>query len=95
MPPEYFMHACTFWEAVLFLEGMHRRDHSAWEQARYISYHTAAPHCKNFKFQDMGQFPWEKEKEPPVDEATALKEIEEIRELARIRDAEYLKNIQQ
>lgn len=93
MSPEYFMHACTVREAILFLEGVHERQYSAWERARYISYYSAAPHCKNFKFENMGQFPWEKEIEAPIDEAQQLAEIQALRERALARDAEILKKI--
>ena len=93
MPPEYFMHACTVREAVLYVEGMHKRQHSLWAQARYIGYYSAAPHCKNFKFENMGQFPWEKESKEPVDVERQIQELKELREQAQNLDAGILKKI--
>ena len=91
MPPEYFMHACSVKEAILYIEGMHQRQHASWAQARYIGYYSAAPHCKNFKFENMGQFSWEKEKEEPVDIEQQIQEIKELRAMAQVIDAKLLK----
>lgn len=95
MPPEYFMHTCTFWEAVIFVDGVRCRQRQGWEQARYVAYYAAAPHCKNFKFESMGQFPWEKEKEEPVDEETVRRELAELRASALARDAMYIQEMKQ
>lgn len=87
MSPEYFMHALTFWEAVLFAKGVHRRYRSQWETARYVAFYAAAPHCKNFHFEDMGKFPWEKKDEAPVDKEQELREIEALRRRVAEREA--------
>lgn len=87
MSPEYFMHALTFWEAVLFAKGVHRRYHTVWETARYVAFYAAAPHCKGFDFEKLGKFPWEKEDEAPVDKEQELREIEALRRRIAEREA--------
>lgn len=87
MSPEYFLHALTFWEAALFVQGFHRRYHQEWEVARYGAYYSAAPHCKDFGWERMGQFPWEKKPEEPVDKEQELRELQELRRRVAERDA--------
>lgn len=90
MSPEYFTRTLTFWEAILFAQGVHRRYRQPWECARYIAYHAAAPHCKNFDFDKMLKFSWEKEEqEKPLSEEEQLRELEEVRERIRQRDEKY------
>lgn len=87
MSPEYFMRTLTFWEAVLFAKGVHRRYHTVWETARYTAFYAAKPHCKDFHFDDMGQFPWEKEDaEMPLAPEQQEAELKALRERIRIRD---------
>lgn len=94
MSPEYFMHTLTFWEAVLFAKGVHRRYHAAWETARYTAFYAAAPHCKDFHFGDMGQFPWEKEDaEVPLTPEQQEAELKALRERIRIRDEQLTTDI--
>ena len=97
MSPEYFMHTLTFWEAVLFAKGVHRRYHKQWETARYIAFYAAKPHCKNFQFDNMGQFPWEKEEnsEPPLTAEQQAEELKALRERIRIRDEQLYNNDKQ
>lgn len=86
MSPEYFARTLTFWEAVLFAQGVRRRYRTPWETARHIAFYAAAPHCKNFDFEKMGRFPWEEAQEEPVDEETRLKEEAELRKYIKERD---------
>lgn len=87
MSPEYFMRTLTFYEAEAYVEGLYRRRHPWWEIARYIGFYAAAPHCKNFSLAAMGQFPWEKEYEEPVDEEEERRELEALRRRIAERDA--------
>jgi hypothetical protein len=87
MSPEHFMRTLTFWEAVLFVQGFHRRYHHEWEVARYSAFYSAAPHCKNFDFEKLGKFPWEKEDEAPVDKEQELREIAALRRRIAEREA--------
>lgn len=90
MPPEYFMHTLTFWEAVLFAQGVNRRYRQPWECARYVAYYAAKPHCKNFDFDKMGKFSWEKEvEEKPLSEEDQLRELEDVRKRIMLRDKLY------
>lgn len=91
MDSSYFAHTLTLYELDAFLRGLQRRRQQAWEVARYVSYHAAAPHCKNFRFEDMGKFPWEKDAEAPaMSEEEQLCEIKRLRALAAERDKELL-----
>lgn len=92
MDPQYFTHTLTAYEAELFVRGLQRRRQSLWEVARYLGFYSAAPHCKDFSFSMMGLFPWEKNEEPEEEksEEDKMREIQELRALARIRDAELL-----
>ena len=87
MDPRYFAHTLTFFEARLFLNGLQRRRQAAWEVARYQAFYSAAPHCKNFKFEDLGRFPWEK---PETSEEEQLKALAELRERAALLDSKIL-----
>ena len=87
MSPGYFMHTLTFREAALFLEGFSQRVKREWSQAKYEAYWAACPHLKNFRYDDMPQFSWERGDDEMVDEAQQLREIEELRELARRSNA--------
>lgn len=91
MSPHHFLRHLTFYEAQLFLEGLRVRQRQAWEVARYSSFYSAAPHCKDFDFSRMGKFPWEKETVEGEDKTDAAAELAELRELARQRDEEFLK----
>ena len=95
MSPEYFAHSLTFWEAALFAKGVHRRYHTAWETARYTAFYAAKPHCKDFHFEDMGQFPWEKEEagEAPLTAEQQAAELKALRERIRIRDEQLTTDI--
>ena len=93
MSPEYFMHALTFWEAVLFAQGVHRRYRNQWETARYIAFYAAAPHCKGFDFEKLGKFPWEKEDEAAVDPQEEARDLAALRERIRIRDEQLTTDI--
>ena len=93
MDPQYFAHTLTLYEANLFLRGMARRQQQQWEVARYMAFYSAWPHCKNFTFDKMGQFPWEKKVEAAQELSTEEqeREIEALRARARARDEEWLK----
>lgn len=86
MSPEYFMHALTFYEAKLYLEGMLRRQRPLWEVARYVAFYSAAPHCKGFGWDKMGKLPWEKEPQAPTDMVREAEELAALRERTQIRD---------
>lgn len=86
MAPEYFMHALTFWEASLFVQGVVRRYRPQWETARYTAFYAVRPHLKDFGFEDMGKLPWEKEDDEPVSKEQELEELEATLERIRIRD---------
>ena len=90
MDPRYFAHTLTFFEARLFLNGLQRRRQAAWEVARYQAFYSAAPHCKNFKFEDLGRFPWEERGEPEMNEEEELKALAELRERAALLDSKIL-----
>lgn len=94
MSPEYFMHALTFWEAVLFAKGVRRRYRDQWEAARYVAFYAAAPHCKDFHFENMRRFPWEKEDaEVPLTPEQQEAELKALRERIRIRDEQLTTDI--
>ena len=60
MSPDYFGSRLTAYEAAAYVRGLARRYRAAWEQARYTSFHAAAPHCtKEFTFESLGKFSWE------------------------------------
>ena len=83
MSPEYFTTTLSFFEAELFCRGLRRRERGAWERARYISFYSAMPHLKNFKFDNMHKFPWEEER---GDESPSKSKEEELRELKELWD---------
>lgn len=87
MSPEYFKHTLTFWEAVLFAQGVQRRYRAQWHTARYISFYAAKPHCKDLDWDKMGKFVWEKEDETSVNKEQELREIEELRRRVAEREA--------
>ena len=89
MDPQYFAHTLTLYEAKLWLNGYRRRQQAAWEISRYQAYYSAAPHCKNFTFASMGEFPGEKEHAKTTAKQSKrkwLREIKAVRERARQRD---------
>lgn len=95
MDPQYFAHTLTLYEAELYCKGLARRWQIAWSLARYQAFYSAAPHCKNFTFEKMGEFPWEKEDEN--EHLTEEQEEEELRALrarAHAMDEAFLKKIQ-
>lgn len=93
MSPEYFMHTLTFWEAVLFAQGVHRRYRNQWETARYIAFYAAKPHCKDLDWDKMGRFVWEKEDEAAVDPQEEARDLAALRERIRIRDEQLTTDI--
>ena len=94
MDPIYFAHTLTFYEAELFCRGLRRRERGAWERARYVAYHAAAPHCKGLSPDKMRRFPWEREEvKEKQSEEEALREIEVLREYARLQDEMFDKTI--
>lgn len=93
MSPEYFMHTLTFWEAVLFAKGVHRRYHTVWETARYTAFYAAKPHCKDLDWDKMGKFVWEKEDEPAIDPQEEARDLAALRERIRIRDEQITTDI--
>lgn len=97
MDPQYFAHTLTVHEALLFLRGLACRYHAAWEQARYVAFYAAKPHCKEgFTFESMERFSWEEESgEQPVKRSKEEEEMEIrlLRERARARDKQYIENL--
>ena len=94
MSPEYFARTLTVYEAQAYLKGLQRRQHPAWETARYVAFYAAKPHCKEtFTFDSMGLFAWEKERAAAV--ADDEEEVRALREFARMEDEENLKRIKQ
>lgn len=91
MSPEYFKHTLTFWEAVLFAQGVQRRYRTQWHAARYISFYAAKPHCKDLDWDKMGKFVWEKEDEPPIDPQEEARDLAALRARAQERDEELNK----
>lgn len=60
MDPIYFGSRLTAYEAAAYVRGLARRRRASWEQARYVAFYAAKPHCKEgFTFESMGKFPWE------------------------------------
>lgn len=59
MDAYYFRFRLSSYEARAFIRGLQRRQRPFWEQARYISAHAVAPHCKDFDVEKMGRFAWE------------------------------------
>ena len=98
MSPQYFAHTLTLYEAEHFVKGFRRKEQTMWELARYMAFYSAAPHCKDFPFERMGKFPWEREAEeentPELSEEEKREEIERAREYARKRDEELIKKIE-
>jgi hypothetical protein len=92
MDPGYFTHELSFYEAELFCRGLRRRERGAWERARYNAYYSAAPHCKNFRFDDMRKFPWEEEEEddgmPQRSEKERLEEMQALWEKIKREERE-------
>lgn len=95
MDPQYFAHTLTIYEAEHYVRGLRRREEKAWERARYEAFYSAKPHYKNFKFSDMGKFPWEEERDaealPKLTPEEQKRELDALRAHARAQDEEYLK----
>lgn len=93
MDPQYFAHTLSLYEAKLWLKGYRRRAQMAWELARYQGFYSAAPHCKNFTFAEMGKFPWEETAEPveEMSEEEKLAELAALRQRAKERDERLMK----
>lgn len=89
MDPIYFGSRLTAYEAAAYVRGLARRRRASWEQARYIAFYAAKPHCKQeFTFESMGKFSWE---DDCVDDTEELNEnwddeIAKLRERAVARD---------
>lgn len=89
MDPGYFTHELSFYEAELFCRGLRRRERGAWERARYNAYYSAAPHCKNFRFDDMRKFPWEEDDGmPQKSEKERLEEMQALWEKIKREERE-------
>lgn len=86
MDPIYFARALSFPEAAAFIRGLEMRRREAWEQARYVAFFAARPHLKDFDFEDMPRFSWEKE-----EKKVNLNELAALKEFALKRDEELLK----
>ena len=95
MDPQYFAHTLTIYEAEHYVKGLNRCEKRKWERARYEAFHAMKPHYKNFKFADMGEFPWEKERDavatPRLTAEEQEQELAALRVRARAQDEEYLK----
>ena len=91
MSPDYFRFRLSSFEARAYLRGMSRRYRAAWEQARYIAYYAAAPHCKDFDADKMVKFPWEDNVSPETLGDDWKEELEALRERVLIRDKMLLK----
>ena len=59
LAPEYFFRA-SLYELVHYAAGVRRRYRDAWQQARFIAFFAASPHCKDLDFDNMIKFSWEK-----------------------------------
>jgi hypothetical protein len=93
MNPEYFARALSLYEAKLFIAGLDRRYHAGWQQARFAGYWAAMPHLKNFDFEKMPKFLFEKEDEEADDRTEDQKaaELDALRAYALERDAKLLR----
>jgi hypothetical protein len=95
MDPQYFAHTLTIYEAEHYVKGLNRREKRKWERSRYEAFHAMKPHYKNFKFADMAEFPWEKERDavatPRLTAEEQEQELAALRARARAQDEEYLK----
>ena len=90
MDPIYFGSRLTAYEAAAFVRGVARRRRAGWEQARYIAFFAARPHCKDtFTFESMGRFGWEDSNEVYVEELNDEwnEEIKKLRARALERDS--------
>lgn len=88
MDPIYFGSRLTAYEAAAYVRGLARRRRASWEQARYIAFYAAAPHCKReFTFETMGKFSWEEDNNN-TEQLTEewFDEIAKLRERAVARD---------
>lgn len=84
MPPQHFLHHLLPFEALAYLKGMARRHRVAWEQSRYIAFHSVKPYAdKGFGIEQMGKFSWERE---PVNTEVKNRELAELRREIRERD---------
>lgn len=82
MSPDYFGSRLTAYEAAAYVRGLARRRRASWEQARYVAFYAAKPHCKKeFTFESMGKFPWE-------DDCADIEELDENweDEVTRLRE---------
>lgn len=97
MNPEYFKRLSTIREIELYMEGVHMRERAAWEQARYIAFYAARPHCKDLTFAAMGKFPWEEKEGKPSSMGMTAEQQEAalaaLRERAAKRDKAYFENL--
>ena len=97
MSPDYFKRSATIREIELYMKGVNDRERAAWEQARYIAFYAARPHCKDLTFAAMGKFPWEKKEETPGLAAMTAEQQEAalaaLRERAAKRDKAYFENL--
>ena len=91
MSPEYFARALSLREAKLFISGLNRRYHAAWEQARMVGYYAAAPHLRDFDADKMPRFGWEEDSGNQQSAETSLAELEALRAYALARDEKLLK----
>ena len=93
MDPIYFARSLSLYEAEAYIRGLDRRQYSAWMQARYIAFYAAAPHCsKDFTFEKMGKFAWERREEGQEPELNAEEREREL-EALRARSDELDKRI--